>query len=355
MTHQSLAAVLEAWAAGDGTRRAVAATVAALADAARDIAALVADGPLAGRLGAAVTENVQGEVQKELDRLADERILAAARSAPVAAFASEELDHPVVLDPLAPLLLAVDPLDGSSNIDTNVSIGTIFSILPAPADFPTFAPEPGADIEHAPFLQKGRAQLAAGYVIYGPQTALVLTVGSGTWLFTLDRRAGLFKLTGERLAIPAETREFAINASNSRHWDDPIRSYVEDLLAGDAGVRGQDFNMRWIASLVAECHRILVRGGVFLYPADRRKGYHEGRLRLMYEANPIAFVVEQAGGGASTGTDAILDLEPARLHQRVPFIFGSHNEIERIEHHHAFPDATSDRAPLFGKRGLFRE
>ncbi|MEJ1158196.1 class 1 fructose-bisphosphatase [Prosthecomicrobium sp. N25] len=354
MMKPSLDDVLADWAAGVPARAEIARTVAALAAAAAEIAGLVADGPLAGALGAAVAENVQGEVQKELDRIADDRFLAAAAASPVAAFASEERDHPVVLDPRAPLLLAVDPLDGSSNIDTNVSIGTIFSILPAPPDFPALAAEAGAALEHGPFLQPGRGQLAAGYVIYGPQTALALTLRAGTMLFTLDRRSGTFRLTTPSVRVPERTHEFAINTANSRHWDDPIRVYVEDCLAGEEGPRGENFNMRWIASLVAECHRILVRGGVFLYPSDRRRGYHEGRLRLVYEANPISLLVEEAGGASTTGEVSILHVEPRHLHQRVPFIFGSKTEIERIEHHHADPHPHSERSPLFGRRGLFR-
>lgn len=354
MTFTSLDERLAAWAGADRRRRDVAAAILALAAGIADIAALVAAGPLAGELGAAVGGNVQGETQKELDRRADEILLAACRAAPVAAFASEERDHPVPIDPFAPLLVATDPLDGSSNIDTDVSVGTIFSVLAAPPDFPALAAEAGERLEHGPFLQRGRDQLAAGYAIYGPHVALVLTVGEGTAIYVLDPASRRFLLTTAEVAVPPETREFAINAANSRHWDEPIRIYVEDCLAGEEGVRGTDFNMRWIASLVAECHRILVRGGVFLYPSDKRRGYHEGRLRLMYEANPISLLVEQAGGRSTTGAGSVLDVEPAGLHQRVPFIFGSRAEIERIEDHHADPHAASAHAPLFGKRGLFR-
>jgi fructose-1,6-bisphosphatase I len=332
------------WATGDPLRGAVAATLVALADAAKAVAALIADGPLLGGKGGAVGDNVQGEVQKLLDVEANDLFLAAARRAPVAGFASEELDHPVALDPAAPLLIAIDPLDGSSNIDTNVSIGTIFSILPRPP-----AGQPAAD--EAAFLQRGRHQLAAGYAIYGPATAFVLTVGAGTHAFTLDRRTGSFVLTARGLAVARQTREFAINASNLRHWDEPIRIYVEDCLAGRDGVRGEDFNMRWVASLVAECHRILVRGGVFLYPSDARATHREGRLRLLYEANPVALLIEAAGGEATTGTEPILDVEPGRLHQRVALIFGSADEIERIAHHHDYPHVPAGSAVLVPRPG----
>lgn len=314
---------LKAWSGNDSLRSAVAATVLAIAEAGRGISALIADGPLAGNLGAAIEENVQGEVQKALDSITNDRIIAACKAAPVAAIASEELDHPVEANPGAPLLVAVDPLDGSSNIDTNVSIGTIFSILPAPAGV-TPVPE-------AAFFQTGRQQLAAGYILYGPCTALVLTVGAGTQIYTLDRTSGRFILTNEAVTIPQSAKEWAINASNSRHWDPAMRAYIDDCLAGATGPRSEDTNMRWIASLVADGHRILMRGGVYLYPSDSRKGYTEGRLRLLYECNPISFLVEQAGGRASTGTMNVLDIAPAKLHQRVSFLFGSANEIDRIE------------------------
>lgn len=333
MTLAPLAEYLDTWAGADALRRSVAATVREIAAASVEIASLVADGPLAGDLAAGVTENVQGEVQKVLDARSDALIEEACRRAPVAAFASEEQEDAVLLNPAAPLLVAADPLDGSSNIDTNVSIGTIFSILAAPAGLST-----GAIGANDAFLQPGHRQLAAGYAIYGPQTALALTLGAGTLVFTLDRASGTFKLTVPAAHIQEETREFAINASNVRHWEGPIRDYVEDLKSGRDGVRGRDFNMRWVASLVAECHRILMRGGVFLYPGDRRQGYGQGRLRLLYEANPIGLLVEQAGGATSTGDRSVLDLEPRQLHQRVPFIFGSRAEVARIEAHHADAD-----------------
>ena len=341
----SLKIFLAHWAGSDHRRQAVTATLMAIADESRGIAQLIADGPLAGNLAAAVEENVQGEIQKALDQITNDRLIEACRRAPVAAIASEELDHPVPGTAGAPLLVAMDPLDGSSNIDTNVSIGTIFSILPAPDHLDPHS--------HAAFLQPGRAQLAAGYVLYGPQTTLVLTVGEGTQIFTLDRRTGDYILTTAHVKIPEKTKEYAINASNARHWDPPIKAYIAEAQAGAEGSRGEDMNMRWVGSLVADGHRIMIRGGVYLYPSDSRKGYREGRLRLLYECNPISYIVEQAGGGATTGDMPILDIEPGKLHQRVAFIFGSAHEIERIEGHHADPGATETN-PLFNKRGLFR-
>ena len=345
MIMKSLEAYLGAWAGTDTARIAVARAISAIVEAGRDIAYLVAEGPLAGNLAAVVTENVQGEVQKHLDKYANDCLLAALGQTSIAAIASEELEHPHVIDPNGQILVAIDPLDGSSNIETNAPIGTIFSILPHVTG--------ASAATHDAFLIPGHKQLAAGYVLYGPKTTLILTIGEGTVAFTLDRRSGTFILTNRGVQIKEKTKEWAINASNQRHWDDGIRSYVEECLAGVEGPRGEDTNMRWIASLVADCHRILVRGGSFLYPADKRRGYQDGRLRLMYEANPIAMVIEQAGGLATTGRQRILDIQPKALHQRIPLIFGSKTEVERIERHCAEP-ATGD-APLFGKRGLFRE
>jgi fructose-1,6-bisphosphatase I len=333
---------LETWAGGDPRHEAVATTVLALAKAAVAIAALIAKGPLAGDLGAVRRGNIGGDVQKELDLVADRLLARALADAPVAWYASEEVEQPEELNPGAPLCVALDPLDGSSNIETNVSVGTIFSILP------------NVSGDGASFLQPGTAQLAAGYIVYGPQTALVLSLGEGTSLFVLDHDRLSFHLVRERIEIPERTSEFAINASNHRHWEEAIRLYVDDCLAGAEGPRAKDFNMRWIASLVAEATRILVRGGVFLYPGDARKGYRDGRLRLLYEANPIAFLIEQAGGAASTGRQRILDVEPTSLHQRIALIFGSAKEVARIERYCSEPAAISERAPLFGKRGLFR-
>jgi fructose-1,6-bisphosphatase I len=342
----SLETYLAGWSTSCADRRPVAAAVLALAHAARQIADLIARGPLAGALEAEVGTNVHGDVQKELDVRANAILVAALQATPVAAIASEELDEPVMCNASAPLIVAIDPLDGSSNIDTDVSIGTIFSILPAP---------PSAIGRAAPaFFQPGSRQRAAGYVIYGPQCALVLTVGKGTHIFTLERASGEFRLTKPAIQISASAREYAINASNQRHWSEAIRAYFTDCVDGEDGPRGQDFNMRWIASLVAECHRILARGGVFLYPADGRKGYQQGRLRLLYEANPVALLIDQAGGKAIDGQNPILEIVGTSLHQRTPLIFGSRSEVELIGRYVAGRHALSERAPLFGHRGLFR-
>ncbi|MGI3901307.1 MAG: class 1 fructose-bisphosphatase [Janthinobacterium lividum] len=329
MAGELLAAYLEGWAGADAGRRDVAAAVTALTDACRSISVLVAQGNIEQNLGAAVTENIQGETQKALDDLTDHMLIDACREAPVAAIASEEDEHPVPGNPKGgTLLVAFDPLDGSSNIDINVSIGTIFSILPV---------KPGADpVSVEAFLQPGRNQLAAGYVLYGPQTTLVLTVGAGSLCFTLDRRRNAFVQTHDKLSISQATREFAINMANQRHWPKPVQRYIDECLKGTDGERGENTNMRWVASLVADCNRVLMRGGVFLYPGDARPGYGEGRIRVLYEASPIAFVVEQAGGRAITGFGGtVMDIEPTRLHQRASLIFGSKDEIARIEGHHA--------------------
>jgi fructose-1,6-bisphosphatase I len=342
----SLEAYLAGWATSCPDRRPVAEVVLTLAQVTREIADLIGRGPLAGALGAELGTNIDGDVQRELDVCANALLITALQSAPVAAIASEELDEPVICNQSAPLIVALDPLDGSSNIDTGVSIGTIFSILPAPAD------ARAAEV-HA-FLQPGSRQKAAGYVIYGPQCALVLTVGKGTHIFTLERASGEFRLTKSAVQIPASAREYAINASNQRHWGDAIRAYFADCVEGEDGPRGKDFNMRWIASLVAECHRILARGGVFLYPADARKGYQQGRLRLLYEAKPVALLIEQAGGTATDCVNPILEIAGTTLHQRTPLIFGSRLEVEVISRYAAGRHALSERAPLFGHRGLFR-
>jgi fructose-1,6-bisphosphatase I/sedoheptulose-1,7-bisphosphatase len=264
--------------------------------------------------------------------------------------ASEELDDislPPGQYPRGKYLLAFDPLDGSSNIDVNVSVGSIFSI--------TRAADPAREATAADFLQPGREQVCAGYAIYGPSTMLVLTLGSGTHAFTLDPVLGEWVLSHPNLSVPRSTREFAINASNSRFWEPAVRRYVDECLAGRTGPREADFNMRWIASLVAETHRILMRGGVFLYPKDNKDPAKPGRLRLLYEASPIAFLIEQAGGMASTGRSRLMDVQPDALHQRIGFVFGSADEVERIEAYHREPPPDSFQSPLFGKRGLFAD
>jgi fructose-1,6-bisphosphatase I len=324
--------------------REVAATVRQIARAAIELSDIIADGALAGAPGAAVGAAMHGDQPKALDLRANALLVDALRAAPVAALGSEESEEVLVLRPGAPLAVALDPLDGSSNIDTGLPVGTIFSILPMPA---------GGAAPGAALLQPGTCQLAAGFVIYGPQTCLVLTLGQGTHILTLERRTSRFVLTHAAVRIPQRRREYAINASNYRHWDAAIRTYVDDCIAGAEGPRGENFNMRWIASLVAEAFRILVRGGIFLYPADRRPGYEHGRLRLVYEAQPIALVIEQAGGAASDGFERILDLTPRQLHQRTPLIFGSSDKVARVERYHAGPPSSSERSPLFVRRGLF--
>lgn len=304
-----------------------------------------------GALGKAFAGNQgkghdSGDAQKDLDVYADDMFIEAMRQAPICLYGSEELEHPALLDETAPLVIAIDPLDGSSNIDTNVSIGTIFSILPVVG-------QPVSE-RNASFFQRGDAQLAAGFFIYGPQLALVLTVGSGTHVFVFSSRLGTFVQAYESIIVAPRTQEFAINTANYRHWDEAVRLYVDDCLKGTEGPREKEFNMRWVASLVAETYRILMRSGVFLYPGDKRKGYSDGRIRLIYEANPIAFLMEQAGGAASDTINRILDLTPKSMHQRVPLVFGSTREVERISRYHTEPSNIGERAPLFNNRGLFR-
>ena len=297
-----------------------------VARACKGISHAVNKGALGGVLGSAHSENVQGEVQKKLDIIANEVLIEANEwGGHLAAMASEEMDSIYVVPnryPQGEYLLLFDPLDGSSNIDVNVSIGTIFSVLKKP--------ESADKVSEADFLQPGHAQVAAGYCVYGPQTTLVLTVGDGVAMFTLDREQGSFVLTEENLRIPEDTREFAINMSNMRHWDKPVADYIADCLAGKDGPRGKDFNMRWVASMVADVHRILTRGGIFMYPWDKREPDKPGKLRLMYEANPMSWLVEQAGGMATNGRERILDIQPTQLHQRVSVCLGSKNEVARV-------------------------
>ena len=302
-----------------------------VARACKSISHAVNKGALGGVLGSAGSENVQGEVQKKLDIIANEVLIEANEwGGHLAAMASEEMDGIYVVPnryPKGEYLLLFDPLDGSSNIDVNVSIGTIFSVLKMPED--------DRGVDEADFLQPGHRQVAAGYCVYGPQTTLVLTVGDGVAMFTLDREQGSFVLTQEQVRIPQDTQEFAINMSNMRHWDAPVRRYIDECLQGREGPRGKDFNMRWIASMVADVHRILTRGGVFMYPWDKREPDKPGKLRLMYEANPMGWIVEQAGGAAIDGRRRILDIQPTQLHERVSVMLGSKNEIERLSSYHA--------------------
>jgi len=298
------------------------------------ISVAIGKGGLGGVLGEAGSDNVQGEAQKKLDVLSNDILLEANEwGGHLAAMASEEMELPHLVPhrfPKGEYLLTFDPLDGSSNIDVNVSIGTIFSVLKCPE---------GADLStpaaaEAAFLQPGTAQVAAGYAVYGPTTLLVLTVGDGVAVFTLDREQGSFVLTQDKVQIPADTQEFAINMANQRFWEAPVQRYVAEMQAGREGPLGKDYNMRWVASMVADVHRIMTRGGIFMYPLDSKIKAQGGKLRLMYEANPMAMLVEQAGGAATTGRQRILDIVPGKLHQRVPVILGSKNEVARVTGYH---------------------
>src|SRR3569833_2190944 len=317
--------------------------------ACKRIARVIGKGALSDALGTAGTTNVQGETQMKLDVLANDIFVRTYEwGGQLRGMLSEEMDDPYPIPaeyPRGKYLLLFDPLDGSSNIDVNVSVGSIFSVLRCP--------EGVCEPAEKDFLQPGATQVCAGYAIYGPATMLVLTTGCGVNGFTLDREIGEFMLTHPNLRIAEETSELAINASNSRYWEPAIKRYVNECLAGKGGPRARDFNMRWIASLVAEAHRILMRGGVFMYPRDRKDLTRPGRLRLLYEANPIGFIVEQAGGRASTGVRPILDVVPESAHQRISFVFGARAEVERIERYHRDHNDFEFDAPLFGTRGLF--
>jgi fructose-1,6-bisphosphatase I len=314
-----------------GTDPDLADVVDRIAGVAAGLARRIALGGLAEDLAGSIGTNTDGDTQKALDVIADEAFAAALRGSAVTHYASEEQDSVVVLNPAGRFGLAIDPLDGSSNIDTNVSIGTIFGIQPAGA-----TPD-------ATFLRPGRDLLAAGYAIYGPQCCLMVTFGAGVVKYVLDARDGRFHMVGPIAPVPQDSTEYAINASNARHWSGPVRAYIDDRVAGADGPEGRNFNMRWIASLVAETHRILTRGGIFLYPSDARKGYGQGRLRLVYECAPIAMLVEQAGGQATDGTARVLDAVPARLHDRIPFVFGSTHKVERVAAYHAAHAAGATR------------
>jgi fructose-1,6-bisphosphatase I len=304
-----------------------------IARACKAISTRVNKGALANGHGSAGTENVQGEVQKKLDVLSNEILLEAnVWGGNLAAFASEEVERPVpITEPYkrGEYLLLIDPLDGSSNIDVNISVGTIFSVLKCPrtADGKYCEPEEQA------FLQPGRKQVASGFAVYGPTTVFVLTVGDGVHAFTLDRETYTFVLTHPGIRIPEDTQEFAINTSNMRRWESPVKRYIDECLAGKDGPRGKDFNMRWVASMVADVFRVLCRGGIFMYPRDSKQ--KDGRLRLMYEANPMSFIIEQAGGAATDGATRILDIQPKALHQRCAVILGSKNEVDRVTSYHS--------------------
>ena len=301
-----------------------------VARACKSIAINVNKGALGEVLGSTDTENVQGEVVKKLDVIANDVLVQANQwGGHLAAMASEEMDSiHLVPDryPQGEFLLLFDPLDGSSNIDVNVSIGTIFSVLRKVSN--------SRGVSEDDFLQPGKQQAAAGYCVYGPQSTLVLTLGNGVAVFTLDREMGSWVLTQNELHIPEDTKEFAVNMSNLRHWDAPVRRYIDECLQGKEGPRGKDFNMRWVGSMVADVHRILSRGGVFLYPWDKREPDKPGKLRLMYEAAPMAFLVEQAGGMATDGRQRILDITPTKLHERVSVVLGSKHEVQRVTDYH---------------------
>jgi fructose-1,6-bisphosphatase I len=290
----------------------------------------VNQGALVGVLGTAGSENVQGETQKKLDVISNDMFIKCNEWAGhLAAMASEEMDdiYPIPAQyPKGKYLITFDPLDGSSNIDVNISVGSIFSILRCPEG----VSNPTAE----DFLQPGTKQVCGGFALYGPSTMLVLTTGNGVSGFTLDQNVGEFILTHPDMRIPEDTTEFAINMSNMRFWEEPIKRYVDECLAGTTGSRDKDFNMRWVASMVAEVYRILTRGGIFMYPKDTKDPSKAGKLRLLYEANPMSFIVEQAGGASYTGRERIMDIQPEDLHQRVPVILGSKNEVERVVAYH---------------------
>lgn len=317
----------------------------------KDIATLSSQGALAEATGSLDTINVQGETQKRLDVLSNNVFIETLQvSGCVAGLASEEVDDPVPIQSpyqRGPFLAIFDPLDGSSNIDGNVSVGSIFSILEAPIQGEPVLKD---------YLKPGTKQVAAGYALYGPATILVLTVGQGTHGFTLDHNTGEFLLTHNNIKIPEKTNEYAINASNARFWEPPVARYIGECNAGKTGPRGRDFNMRWIASMVAEVHRILIRGGIFMYPKDTKDPTKPGRLRLMYEANPMAMVVEQAGGLASTGRKPILEVQPELIHQRVPVVLGSKLEVEQVIRYHQEYDQGIEQFsyPLFHDRGIIQ-
>ena len=304
------------------------------------LARTIARGGLGSDLSGAVGVNSGGDGQKALDVIADEAFVAALRGAGIRHYASEEQAEAITLDPAGDYALAIDPLDGSSNIDVNVSIGTIFALFPA------------GDTPQDSFLRPAGDIVGAGYIIYGPQCCLVASFGDGVQVYTLDPENGRFALVKDGVQVPPQSGEFAINASNYRHWPAPVRAYIDDLVSGTEGPRERDFNMRWVASLVAEAHRILMRGGIFLYPGDNRDGYEQGRLRMLYECAPIAFLMAQAGAGATDGSDPVLDRDITALHARTPFVFGSAEKVARVSAYHDLP--LSETSALFSKRGLFR-
>jgi fructose-1,6-bisphosphatase I len=344
----TLDAVLTRWSSGSTERVTVAKAISAVASAGVGLSRIIARNPLAA--GGAATDtpdagtNASGDDQKPLDVEAEVLFVSALAEADVLAVCSEETEDPIAVHADGSLVVTLDPVDGSSNIDTLAPIGTVFGVLPA------------GDTKDAlaALLQPGRHQLAAGMIVYGSSTVLALTWGEGTDIYALDPDLGQFRLVRSGIELPVDSTEYAINASNARHWGPGIRDYIDDLISGELGPRERNFNMRWLASLVGETYRILQRGGIFLYPADARSGYAEGRIRLVYEANPVAFLCEQAGGSATNGSDAILDLAPTHQHQRVPLIFGSRSKVERVGRYLESPQESHNRSPLFSQRGLLR-
>ncbi len=314
----------------------------AIAEGSKTLEAVISSPEGAGQADI-VGENTDGDQQKALDVQAHEIFLDVLKDSSIAVIASEEAEKVIAMDNGGTLAMAMDPLDGSSNIETNAPIGTIFSVLPLNTSSPD-----------ASFFTGGDDVIAAGFVAYGPRTQLYLTVGSGTQIFILDRKSNDFVLFKKNIQISSDTREYAINMSNFQHWFTPVRQYIDDCIEGESGVRGKSFNMRWIASLVADASRIFARGGIFLYPGDDRDGYKNGRLRLVYEAVPLAMLIEQAGGAASTGSSRIMDIIPTDIHERTPLVFGSNNEVNIVERLHTSPSSKNDTSPLFGARGLFR-
>lgn len=350
----SLTSALGRWSADSADKRRLAAVIHAIAEAGIRLSGAVAVAPLEASLTKASqataadgenTRNASGDEQKPLDLYAEKMVVDALAGLDIAAICSEESQDPILMTPGGSFVVAIDPVDGSSNIDVNAPIGTIFSVLPSL----------GADSDPTQsLLQPGRNQLAAGMIIYGAATIMVLTLGAGTDVFVLDPRTRYFRMVQSNIQLPADSQEYAINAANARHWGPGISEYIADLVNGEHGPRERSFNMRWLASLVAEAYRILNRGGIFLYPADARAGYDQGRIRMVYEANPISFLIEQAGGQATDGVDPILDLVPRHLHQQVPLVFGSQAKVERVRRYLLDPQLHSGESPLFSSRGLFR-
>ena len=335
---------LAAWSSDRCDRGAVVETVAAIASAAARLATVIALGSLAGDLGVGIGDGADSDSQKALDAYASEVFVDHLRDLSVAAVASEEAAAVIMLNPDGVIAVAIDPLDGSNNVGLNAPLGTVFSLLPAIA---AALPE-----EH--FLVPGAHQLATGFILYGPHTALVLTLGDGVDIFTLDPRTGDFVLTRGAIRITPGRREYAVNAANGRHWPLAVRAFVEECVAGADGPRGVDYSMRWLGAVVSEAYRILVHGGIYLYPGDARPGYRRGRLRLLYEANPIALLIEQAGGMATDGFGRILDLVPAGMQEHVPLIFGSPDKVARVMTLYAASVPQAGQRPLFTTRGLFK-